>query len=165
MPIAYWVSVTLHLLAALLWLGGTFFLAVVGAPVLRRVEPPDLRAELFRQIGVAFRRVGWISIAVLLITGVANLHFRGLLRSSVLGSSLFWASRYGQAFAWKLGCVLVILVLSALHDFVIGPAASRYPAESAQAVRYRRAAAWLARAGAGVGLVLVIAAARLARGG
>jgi uncharacterized membrane protein len=165
MPIAYWVSVTLHLLAALLWLGGTFFLAVVGAPVLRRVEPPELRAELFRRIGVAFRRVGWVSIAILLVTGVLNLHFRGLLRSSVLASSLFWASRYGQALAWKLGCVAAMVVLSALHDFVVGPAASRYPAESAAALRNRRAAAWLARAGAAVGLVLVMAAVRLARGG
>jgi putative copper resistance protein D len=165
MPIAYWVSVTLHLLAALLWLGGTFFLAVVGAPVLRRVEPSELRAELFRRIGVAFRRVGWVSIAILLVTGVLNLHFRGLLRSSVLGSSLFWASRYGQALAWKLGCVAAMVVLSALHDFVVGPAASRYPAESAAALRNRRAAAWLARAGAAVGLVLVMAAVRLARGG
>jgi hypothetical protein len=48
---------------------------------------------------------------------------------------------------------------------VVGPSASRYPAESAEALRYRRAAAWLARAGAVVGLVLVMAAVRLARGG
>ena len=33
----YYLSVTLHLLAALSWLGGIFFLALVGAPVLRAV--------------------------------------------------------------------------------------------------------------------------------
>ncbi|OGU29667.1 MAG: hypothetical protein A3K13_03135 [Gemmatimonadetes bacterium RIFCSPLOWO2_12_FULL_68_9] len=165
MPTAYYISVTLHLLAALLWLGGTFFLAAVGAPVLRKVEPPELRAELFRKIGVQFRMVGWVSIIVLVITGFANLHYRGLLRGSVLGDPLFWSSRYGQALTWKLGSVLVILVLGAIHDFVIGPRASRYAAGSPEALRYRRAAAWMARVGAVVGIVLVVAAVRLARGG
>src|SRR3989304_763779 len=136
MPTAYYISVTLHLLAALLWLGGTFFLAAVGAPVLRKVEPPELRAELFRKIGVQFRMVGWVSIIVLVITGFANLHYRGLLRGSVLGDPLFWRSRYGQALTWR-----------------------------PEALRYRRAAAWMARVGAVVGIVLVVAAVRLARGG
>ena len=39
----YYASVSVHVLAAMLWLGGMFSLAVVGAPVLRRVEPPALR--------------------------------------------------------------------------------------------------------------------------
>ena len=39
----YNLVVTLHVLAALFWLGGMFFLALVGAPVLRAVEPPELR--------------------------------------------------------------------------------------------------------------------------
>ena len=165
MPLLYYVSVTVHVLAAMLWLGGTFFLAAVGAPVLRKVEPPELRAELFRKIGVQFRLVGWVSIGALAVTGVANLYYRGLLRGSVLGDTLFWSSRYGHALAWKLGSVLVILVLGAIHDFVIGPLASKYPAGSPEAVRYRRAAAWMARVGALVGIVLVVAAVRLARGG
>lgn len=97
MPALYHVSVTLHLLAALLWLGGTFFLAAVGAPVLRKVEPPELRAELFRKIGVQFRLVGWVSMVVLVVTGIANLYYRGLLRGSVLGDPRFWSSRFGQA--------------------------------------------------------------------
>lgn len=46
----FFVSVTLHLLATMLWLGGTFFLAIVGAPVLRRVEPASLRSELFHRV-------------------------------------------------------------------------------------------------------------------
>ncbi|MBI2073074.1 MAG: hypothetical protein HYW06_07945 [Gemmatimonadetes bacterium] len=96
MPALYYASVTLHLLAALLWLGGTFFLAAVGAPVLRKVEPPELRADLFQKIGVQFRLVGWVSIMVLVITGMVNLYYRGLLRGSVLGDPRFWSSRYAQ---------------------------------------------------------------------
>ena len=165
MPLLYSVSVTLHSLAALLWLGGMFFLAAVGAPVLRHVEPPALRAELFQVLGERFRRVGWGAIVVLVITGLGNLYYRGLLHASVLGNAAFWASRWGHALAWKLGCVIVMIALSAVHDFWIGPAASHQPAGSPAALRYRRWAAWLARVEAIVGVVLVVAAVRLARGG
>ena len=82
MSLAYYLNVVLHVLAALFWLGGMFFLGVVGAPVLRRVEPPALRQQLFHQLGARFRTAGWIAIGVLVVTGAANLHFRGLLRWS-----------------------------------------------------------------------------------
>lgn len=161
----YLVNVTLHLLAALLWLGGMFFLAAVGAPVLRRIEPPALRAEIFRRLGEQFRFVGWMAIAVLVITGIGNLHFRGLLRTELWSSPEFWRSGYGTALAWKLAAVAVMILISALHDFVFGPAAARAVPESREALALRRRAAWLARVNALVGLVLVLAAVRLARGG
>src|SRR3990172_13301852 len=151
MPTAYYISVTLHLLAALLWLGGTFFLAAVGAPVLRRVEPPELRAELFRKIGVQFRWVGWMSVVLLVGPGTVNLHYRHLLRGSVLGDPQFWDSAYGQALAWKLGSVLVMLVLGGIHDFVIGPRASKFPAGSPEALRYPGGPPGVGRVGGGGG--------------
>jgi copper resistance protein D len=161
----YYVNITLHLLAALLWLGGMFFLAVVGAPVLRNVEPPELRAALFRQLGERFRTVGWVAIAVLLVTGVLNLHFRHMLSAATLGSSAFWSSRYGVALAWKLGAVAAMLLVQAVHDFQVGPAASRLPAGSPGMLATRRRAALLARLSAVFGIIVVIAAVRLARGG
>ena len=161
----YYLNVTVHVLAALLWLGGMFFLAVVGAPVLRAVEPPELRSELFRRLGEQFRRVGWIAIGVLLITGVLNLHFRGILSRDTLGEAAFWVTPYGHALGWKLGAVTVMLVVQAVHDFHLGPAASRLQPGSAEMLRMRRRAALLARASAVLGIVVVIAAVRLARGG
>jgi putative copper export protein len=161
----YYLNVTVHVLAALLWLGGMFFLGAVGAPVLRRLEPPELRARVFRELGERFRSVGWAAIAVLLVTGVLNLHFRGLLHGGALGSSAFWASRYGQTLAWKLAAVATMIVISAVHDFVLGPMASRLPPGTPAALSMRSRAAWLARINALVGVALVIAAVRLARGG
>jgi copper resistance protein D len=161
----YYLNVTVHVLAALLWLGGMFFLGVVGAPVLRAVEPPALRAELFSRLGERFRLVGWITIGVLLTTGVANLHFRGLLNTTLWFDPEFWGSRYGVALGWKLGAVTVMVTVSALHDFVFGPAAGRLQPGSAAALSMRHRAVWLARVNAMVGVVLVIAAVRLARGG
>ncbi len=161
----YFINVTIHVLAALLWLGGMFFLAAVGAPVLRRVEPPSLRAELFRKLGVQFRRVGWISILVLLVTGTLNLHFRGLLSFDVLSSASFWRTSYGVALAWKLLAVTAMLAVQAIHDFIVGPAASRLEPGGADMLRARRQAALLARLSAILGIIVVIAAVRLARGG
>lgn len=161
----YWFNVTTHVFAALFWLGGMFFLAAVGAPVLRRVEDVRLRRDLFARLGAQFRAVGWVAIVVLLVTGVLNLWFRGLLSPTILGSGEFWASRYGRALAWKLGAVVVMLTIQAVHDFILGPASSRAAPGSAEAVRLRRWAALSARATAAAGVVLVVAAVRLARGG
>lgn len=149
----------------MLWLGGTFFLAVVGAPVLRRVDPPTLRAELFRRLGARFRAVGWIAIAVLLVTGIANLGLRGLLDIETLGNAAFWHGRYGRALACKLALVIAMVALAAAHDFVLGPRASRLAPGSPEALAARRGAAWLARLNAGLGVALVAVAVRLARGG
>jgi putative copper resistance protein D len=161
MSSGYWVTVTLHVLAALVWLGGMFFLALVGAPVLRRVEPPALRAQLFRDLGYAFRRVGWVTLAVLVASGTLLLHYRGWL--GVLGSRGFWATTAGMALAWKLGAVATMLLVQAAHDFALGPSSSRAALGSAESNRLRRRAALLARASALIGLVIVLAAVRLAR--
>jgi uncharacterized membrane protein len=166
MSIPYYATVTIHVLAAMLWLGGMFFLGVVGAPVLRDIEPASLRQRLFHELGSRFRRVGWIAIAVLLVTGVLNLYFRGWLRwEGVLGASAFWRSGVGHALAGKLIVVLVMISISAFHDFVHGPRAGRAVPGSPEAIAMRKRAAVLARVNAMVAVLVVIAAVCLARGG
>lgn len=149
----------------MLWLGGMFFLAFVGAPVLRRVEPASLRADLFRRLGERFRAVGWIAIAVLLATAVLNLQLRGLLNGETLGDPSFWGRPYGRTLGWKLGLVTAMASLSVLHDFVLGPRVSRLAPGSPAALTARRRVAWLARVNAALGVALVAVAVRLSRGG
>ena len=165
MPSLYLVSVTLHVLAALFWLGGMFFLAVVGAPVLRAVEPPALRAELFRAIGRRARKWAWISIGILILTGIVNLRYRGFLSAELWSRTEFWASPPGRALAWKLGTVVTMIAISAAHDFLIGPRAGEPGRTVEERARLRRWAALLARGNAVVGVLLVWWAVRLARGG
>ena len=165
MPALYYINVTVHLLAALLWLGGMFFLAVVGAPALRAIESPALRQQLFQELGVRFRAVGWWAIGVLVVTGIMNLHYRGWLRwHGVLDSAAFWRTAAGQSLGLKLTAVIAMIVVSAVHDFWIGPMAGKLPPGSAEAAAARRAAALLARINAVLGLVVVVAAVQLARG-
>ena len=166
MPELYYVNVTIHVLAAMLWLGGMFFLGVVGAPVLRSIESPRLRQRLFQELGSRFRRVGWFAIAVLLTTGVFNLYFRGWLHwSGVLGSGAFWGSGVGRALAAKLIAVTLMICISAIHDFVHGPRAGLAVPGSPASIAMRKRAALLARVNATLGVILVIAAVRVARGG
>jgi uncharacterized membrane protein len=162
----YYVNVTIHVLAAMLWLGGMFFLGIVGAPVLRSIEPPSLRQRLFHELGQRFRRVGWWTIAVLVVTGVLNVYFRGWLHwHAVLANSSFWRSGVGRALAVKLAAVATMISVSAIHDFIHGPRAGRATPGSPEALRFRRRAVLLGRVNAIVGIVLVAAAVRLARGG
>ncbi len=162
---AYHLNVFVHVLAAILWLGGMMFFALVGAPVLRKVEPAALRSRLFRRLGEQFRWVGWISIAVLLATGVGNLHFRGLLTAEVWTGLDFWTSTaYGRVLGAKLVLVAAMLVLQAFHDFVLGPRATRLEPGSPEARRSRRLASWLARINALLGLALIYVAVILVRG-
>jgi uncharacterized membrane protein len=164
MRVAYLLNVTIHVLAAMFWLGGMFFLGLIGAPVLRAVEPATLRQRLFNELGLRFRTAGWIAIAVLLVTGVLNLWFRGWLRwHGVLGAPAFWATLTGRVLALKLIAVTVMVSTAAVHDFVIGPAASRLEAGSEAALAARSRAAWMGRVNALVGVLLLVAAVRLAR--
>jgi copper resistance protein D len=166
MTTLYYANVAVHVLAAMLWLGGMFFLGVVGAPVLRAIEPPALRQRLFQQLGIRARNIGWWAIGVLLVTGVINLYFKGWLHwSGVLGSRAFWRTTSGHTLALKLGAVTAMLLVSTIHDFVLGPMAGRATPGSPAALAHRRRAALLARANALIGVLVVIAATRLARGG
>jgi putative copper export protein len=128
-----------HLMAAITWIGGMLFVALVLVPVTRRLTDPALRARLFQETGRRFRTVGWIALGLLLASGLGNLW----LRPYLLGV---------PRFQWKLGLVAVALGLSALHDFVLGPRAGRPGADP----RLRVGASWLARVNVLVVVVVVL---------
>jgi len=159
----YYFNVTVHVLAALVWLGGMFFLALVGAPVLRAVENPELRQKLFDQLGMRFRSVGWIALGVLFVTGLLNLQFRGLLSWRVLMDPAFVRSLWGMAFTVKMAAVAVMLIIEGYHDWVLGPRAGRVVAGSPEAMTLRNRASLYARISAVCGVIIVLAAIRLAR--
>lgn len=160
---AYELGVGIHLLAAIVWLGGMAFFALVGAPELRRIPDPRTRAELFERLGVRFRTVGWIAVGVLLGSGTALLGLRGLLSERGIGSPSFWAGGFGRQLGLKLALVAIMIAVQATHDLWLGPRASAADPGSLEAARWRRAAAWAARANAVVAVGLVLVAAGLGR--
>lgn len=156
----YNVLVSLHILAAVVWVGGMLFLSLVLAPIVRRrTAAPEFMA-LFRSAALRFRAVAWAAIGVLLLTGPMLLMQRGI--------SLVAPSTWQHIVRLKLALVGVLLVLTVLHDFVLGPRvrhAAAVPESSRSAWDHLivRTARWLPRVSLLLALAVVIAAAVLAR--
>lgn len=161
----YLFSVWLHILAATVWIGGMSFLVLVVVPWLRRGGRTEA-AVFLRQTGERFRNVGWTCFLLLVLTGTFNLWVRGV-RLSDFGRPEWLTSPFGSMVALKLGVFLLVLGVSAVHDFVVGPRATRAIAEnprSPQAQKERRRASVLGRVNVVFALVLVAAGVMLVRG-
>lgn len=63
------LSITLHLLSALVWVGGMFFAYNALRPAAAQVLEPPLRLELWVQVFKRFFVWVWLSIFLLLATG------------------------------------------------------------------------------------------------
>lgn len=109
------LTLFLHLLAAVTWIGGNIFLAAVG-PYLRALSPSQ-GSQLLRAMGLRFRDLSWIAVLVLIGTGVSNLAFL----KAFANLSAFLTIH--PALSWKLGLVALMIVIKILHDFVVGPRA------------------------------------------
>lgn len=127
-------------MAAVTWLGGMLFVALVLLPVTRRVQDPHLRVHLISQAGKRFRTVGWIALGLLVATGLAILSRRP------------WLLR-APAFQMKAALVVIALGVSALHDFVLGPRVGRLPPG---VTAPRRRVSWLARINVLIVLTIVL---------
>ena len=163
---ALWViSVWLHILAAVTWIGGMFFLVLVVVPWLRRGDRAKAAAFL-RDTGLSFRNVGWTCFAILLVTGTFNLWVRGVRLGDLIDPA--WLSTpFGSAVAWKLGAFAAVLAVSAWHDFWLGPRATvvgeRDP-HGPEAEKLRRLASKVGRLNVLLALALVAFAVIIVRG-
>lgn len=162
----YLVSVFLHVLAATTWLGGMLFLVLVVVTWLRAGGASGSAGSFLRETGTRFRAVGWACFGVLLPTGVFQLFVRGVRLTSFVDPT-FLGSAAGKVLVAKLALVALVILLSAVHDFGVGPAATTAIAEapgSTRAERLRRRASLLGRANALLALVIVALAVMIVRG-
>lgn len=163
----YLFSVWLHILAAIVWIGGMVFLGAVLVPVLRQDEFKHIRTPMLYATALRFRWAGWATLAVLVVTGFLNVWLRGYGWSAWLTAS-FWQSPWGTTLGWKLAFVTVVLVMSAVHDFVLGPRTMRVleaNPDAPEAERMRRWASWMGRLTLLLSLVILALAVALVRGG
>lgn len=156
----YLTLVILHILAAMIWIGGMMFLSLVLAPLVRsRKAAPEFMA-LFRSAALRFRPVVWMAIAILVTTGPMLLAHRGI---NVVNPGS-WAG----IVTVKVTLVVLLLFLTLLHDLVFGPQVSRVSTipESQRTPSEQvvfKTARWLPRLSLFIGLAVVIAAVMLAR--
>ncbi|HEX6994449.1 MAG TPA: DUF4149 domain-containing protein [Gammaproteobacteria bacterium] len=167
MQAVHFVAILLHILAAIVWIGGMVFLGAILIPILRRgAAAQGQYAELIRLTGTRFRNVGWACLVILVLTGLVNLTRWGV-GFEQLSSARFWASPWAHILGTKLVLVVAALAISAVHDFVVGPRATRTLREapgSKEAGRLRRAAGWMGRANLLIAVVIVALGIMLARG-
>lgn len=152
--------VWLHLLAAIAWIGGMLFLSVVLVPVLKREPFVSQKAVLFRAIAGRFRAVVWGAIAVLLFTGPLLLHQRGI----PIADPSVWP----KILATKLGLVAILLLLTLIHDLLLGPRVARIvqaPTESRTRLDHTLVvwSPWVARFSLLLALAVLFAAVVLVR--
>jgi uncharacterized membrane protein len=103
------VLVTVHLIAAGIWFGGSTALVFVGVPAIRTVEGEG-RSRAMKELGLRWRPLGYGALVVAGLTGV-------------LLASRDWEAT--PSFRIVLGVKVVVfcalLVVSYLHNFVYGP--------------------------------------------
>jgi uncharacterized membrane protein len=96
----YHLSVALHVAAASLWLGHMFFWSLFSGPALKKLQPPET-AQKLRTLSLWRGGLGWPAMAVLTVTGLYQLQWRGLSLGGLVSGELL-ATPTGRALAAKL---------------------------------------------------------------
>ena len=127
------VSVWLHLLGAVVWIGGVMYQAHVLVPAARRNAAVPLTEMLRRG-----RRVTWVAIALVVLTGFYNVTLLGPLdRALQSGAALL--------LALKFMLVLAAVGVAGQRDFAQVPRLARALATGEDASPALSAIAWMDR--------------------
>jgi uncharacterized membrane protein len=114
------MCISLHLLAATLWLGHMFVWSLVVGPAQKRIEPPHT-AELLREHSLYLGALGWPALTVLVATGLYLLSQRGTSLGDLITGAAFSAD--GHALTIKLAAVLFMIVYQAVWGHRRAPVA------------------------------------------
>ena len=162
----YHLSVFVHIVSAVFWIGGMLFTATVLVPASRHQLLKDKKGAFFTLIGKKFSRISWILFIVLIVTGITNLLTRGYSVEQLLQAN-FWIQAFGGNLFIKLHLFAAVLVISGIHDFYAGPKAAQLMDEqpnSDTTQRMRKISSWLGRLNLLLGLGILYYAMRLLRG-
>lgn len=105
-----------HLLGAIVWVGGTISLVFVAVPPVQRLDG-EARARTLRAFGARWRPIGWTALGISIVTG------------GVIAARAHAFDTTPERFDWVLavkGVLVGLLVAGAyLHDYVLGPGLAR----------------------------------------
>jgi uncharacterized membrane protein len=104
-----------HVLSAMIWVGGQLLLSLLVLPVLRRRLDAASRAPPTREVGVRF---GIFTVAIFLplqiASGVALAAHRGLTLSDLTEPG------YGRTLGERVTLFAVVLLISGVHGVAVG---------------------------------------------
>jgi uncharacterized membrane protein len=160
LTLAYW----LHLIATILWVGGLALIALVVWPVARAAlgDGPAL-AGLMLRLQQRFAPLSWLSLAVLVVTGLIQMsasdNYDGLLQISNPWSAAMLAKHLAIGGMVGLGVAQQWLVLPELGRLAVLRAHGR---ETPKAAALQRREVLLTRLSLALG-VIVLGLTALAR--
>ena len=100
----------IHLISASIWVGGSIFLGVVLAPLLKKMSLSiEERLELMIKVGRRFNKIALPSLVILIGTGIYNSHL--VLQSP----EILFSSSYGALLITKIVLVIALIVTFAVH--------------------------------------------------
>lgn len=142
----YLTSVFLHIIAAMIWIGGMVLVAFAVMPEVRRLDSPVRQTFLWHFVG-RLRVLMWSAYAVAGLTGALNLWFRGIGVEHFLRTE-WLASSSGRVIGAKTALYVLSGLVALVHERAPGV----------------RAARWGGRAVLVLGLIMVFLAVRIVRG-
>jgi uncharacterized membrane protein len=105
-----------HLLAAIVWTGGTIALVFVAVPPVQRLEG-EARARVLREFGRRWRPIGWSALGIAIVTGA--------IIASRAGAFDTTPAKFDWVLAIKGALVGLLIAGAYLHDYVLGPGLAR----------------------------------------
>ncbi|HEX3348006.1 MAG TPA: CopD family protein [Acetobacteraceae bacterium] len=125
------VLLVLHLLGAVIWVGGMFFALLVLRPSLVVLQPPE-RLALHGQVFTRFFRVVWHVMPIMLLTGYAMVF-------AVYGgfANVGWNVNVMNATGLVMSAIFVFIALVPFRALRTAMAAGNAPAAAGAAARIR----------------------------
>ena len=117
----YQAVVVIHIISAVTWLGGMLFLVMVMLPLVRRgmaSGQPGPGMEVLRDAANRFLPVAWGAMVVLAVSGAYLAWEHWGIRPEVFVTD---GGRFMQILRIKTVLFLLVVLLSLLHDFWLGP--------------------------------------------
>ena len=104
----------IHITCAAIWVGGSLFIGVVFAPILKKMSMPiEERLQLMIKVGRRFNKLAVPALIILMATGMYQAHL--ILQQS----DILLESSYGNVLVIKIILVVALIVTFAIHVRVI----------------------------------------------
>ena len=104
----------IHLVSAAIWVGGSLFIGVVLAPILKKMSMSlEERLQIMIKVGRRFNRIAVPSLIILIGTGLYSSH---MLLSN---PNLLLATSYGTYLVIKIILVIALIIAFAIHVRII----------------------------------------------
>jgi len=99
-----------HLIAASIWVGGSIFIGIVLAPLLKTISDSiEGRLSIMIRVGRKFNKIGVPSLIVLIATGIYNSV------SFIVKPSMILSTSYGIVLLIKIILVIILIITFAIH--------------------------------------------------